>query len=102
MGFYDQSVTAANGEEISMKDYEGKVAVTRSKTFEAAAGDFDKFDRKRVPNVIYAGMLGSLKRFQDDAKEVSQGYKCGITIERFNDIKEGDIIEGFVSEEVKD
>ena len=52
--------------------------------------------------VIYEGKLGSLKRFQDDAKEVSQGYECGITIERFNDIKEGDIIEGFVSEEVKD
>ncbi len=51
--------------------------------------------------VIYEGKLGSLKRFQDDAKEVSQGYECGITIERFNDIKEGDIIEGFVSEEVK-
>ena len=52
--------------------------------------------------VIYTGKLGSLKRFQDDAKEVHQGYECGITIERFNDIKEGDIIEGFVSEEVKE
>ena len=52
--------------------------------------------------VVYEGKLGSLKRFQDDVKEVSQGYECGITIERFNDIKEGDIIEGFVSEEVKE
>ncbi|MDD6467048.1 MAG: translation initiation factor IF-2, partial [Erysipelotrichaceae bacterium] len=50
--------------------------------------------------VIYEGKLGSLKRFKDDAKEVNQGYECGITIERFNDIKEGDIIEGFVSQEV--
>lgn len=43
--------------------------------------------------VIYEGMLGSLKRFQNDAKEVAQGYECGITIENFNDIKEGDVIE---------
>ncbi len=51
--------------------------------------------------VIYTGKLASLKRFQNDAKEVSSGYDCGIMIENYNDIKEGDIIEGFVSKQVK-
>ena len=51
--------------------------------------------------VVYEGKLASLKRFQNDAKEVSTGYECGIMIENFNDLKEGDHIEGFVMEEVK-
>ena len=50
--------------------------------------------------VVYEGKLASLKRFKDDAKEVTAGYECGITIENYNDIKEGDIIEGFTIEEV--
>jgi len=45
--------------------------------------------------VVYTGNLGSLKRFKDDVKEVSSGYECGLNIENFNDIKVGDIIEGF-------
>lgn len=51
--------------------------------------------------VIFEGEIDSLKRFKDDAKEVNQGYECGITIKNFNDIKEGDIIEAYVMEEVK-
>lgn len=51
--------------------------------------------------VVYEGKLESLKRFKDDAKEVAQGYECGITLERFNDIKEGDIIEAYVMETVE-
>ena len=51
--------------------------------------------------VVYEGKLASLKRFQNDAKEVNTGYECGIMIEGYNDIKEGDHIEGFVMEEVK-
>ena len=51
--------------------------------------------------VVYTGKLGSLKRFENDAKEVVTGYECGMTIENFNDIKEGDIIEGYVDQEVK-
>ncbi|MGN1405397.1 MAG: translation initiation factor IF-2 [Erysipelotrichaceae bacterium] len=51
--------------------------------------------------VIYTGVLGSLKRFENDAKEVVQGYECGMTIEGYNDIKEQDIIEGYVDQEVK-
>ncbi len=43
--------------------------------------------------VVYEGELNALKRFKDDAKEVAAGYECGITLEKFNDIKEGDIIE---------
>ncbi len=50
--------------------------------------------------VIYEGKLGSLRRFQNDAKEVQTGYECGMTIENYNDIKEGDIIEGFEMQEV--
>ena len=51
--------------------------------------------------VVYTGKLGSLKRFENDAKEVAEGYECGMTIENFNDIKEMDIIEGYVDQEVK-
>ena len=50
--------------------------------------------------VIHEGHLASLKRFKDDAKEVAENYECGMTIEKFNDIKEGDIIEGFTMEEI--
>lgn len=50
--------------------------------------------------VVYDGNLGSLKRFENDAKEVAAGYECGITIENFNDIKEGDIIESYGEQEV--
>ena len=50
--------------------------------------------------VVYTGKLSSLKRFKDDVKEVKQGYDCGMTIENFNDIKIGDIIECFIMEEV--
>ncbi|GHV56038.1 translation initiation factor IF-2 [Bacteroidia bacterium] len=51
--------------------------------------------------VIYAGELGSLKRFKDDVKEVSQGYECGLNIHNFNDIKIGDIVEAYEEVEVK-
>jgi translation initiation factor IF-2 len=51
--------------------------------------------------VIFEGAIDDLKRFKDDAKEVSQGYECGITIKNFNDVKEGDIIEAYIMEEVE-
>ncbi len=51
--------------------------------------------------VIFEDKISSLKRFKDDAKEVAQGYECGIALERFNDIKELDVLEAFVMEEVK-
>ncbi len=51
--------------------------------------------------VIHEGVLSSLKRFKDDAKEVASGYECGIGIENFNDIKDGDIIESFDMQEVE-
>ncbi len=51
--------------------------------------------------VILETKLASLKRFKDDAKEVAAGYECGLSIEKFNDIKEGDIVEAFTMEEVK-
>ncbi|MBQ4090756.1 MAG: translation initiation factor IF-2 [Clostridia bacterium] len=51
--------------------------------------------------VIFEDKISSLKRFKDDAKEVAQGYECGVGLEKFNDIKEGDILEAFVMEEVE-
>lgn len=50
--------------------------------------------------VVYEGKMISLKRFKDDAKEVAQGYECGIGVEKFNDLKEGDQIEAFTMEEI--
>ena len=51
--------------------------------------------------VIHEGKLASLKRFKDDAKEVAKGFECGLQIENYNDLQEGDIIEVFIMEEVK-
>ncbi|NLO40002.1 MAG: translation initiation factor IF-2 [Ruminiclostridium sp.] len=51
--------------------------------------------------VVYEGKLASLKRFKDDVREVAAGYECGILIDKFNDIKEGDVIESFRMEEVQ-
>ena len=52
--------------------------------------------------VIHEGDLASLRRFKDDVKEVASGYECGMQVEKFNDIKVGDIIECFVMEQIKD
>ena len=51
--------------------------------------------------VIAEDSISSLKRFKDDVKEVAQGYECGIGLERFNDIKVGDILEAYIMEEVE-
>jgi len=51
--------------------------------------------------VVYTGNLGSLKRFKDDVKEVQSGYECGLNIDNFNDIKVGDIVEGYEQIEIK-
>jgi len=50
--------------------------------------------------VIYTGELGSLKRFKDDVKEVQHGYECGLNIDKFNDIKVGDVVEAYEEVEV--
>ena len=51
--------------------------------------------------VIHEGVLSSLQRFKDAVKEVAQGYECGIGIEKYSDIKVGDIIEAFVMEQIE-
>jgi len=51
--------------------------------------------------VIFEGKLSSLKRFKDDAREVAQGYECGASLEGYNDIKEGDVIECYIMEEIE-
>ena len=50
---------------------------------------------------IFEGNLDSLRRFKDDVREVAAGYECGIGLEKFNDIKEGDVIECYVTEKVE-
>ena len=52
--------------------------------------------------VVYEGNLASLKRFKDDVREVLQGFECGLSIEKFNDIKEGDVVESYSMEEVRE
>ena len=51
--------------------------------------------------VVYAGKLGSLKRHKDDSSEVKSGFDCGIGIDGFNDIQEGDVVESYEQREVK-
>ncbi|MBC1796326.1 translation initiation factor IF-2 [Listeria booriae] len=51
--------------------------------------------------VVFEGEIATLKRFKDDAKEVAKGFECGITIEKFNDIKEDDVIEAYIMEEIE-
>jgi translation initiation factor IF-2 len=67
-------------------------------------GKIGRSDEVRVTRdgiVVFEGKIASLRRFKDDVKEVNQGYECGIGIENYNDIKEGDVIETFVNEAVK-
>ena len=52
--------------------------------------------------VITEDEIASLRRFKDDVKEVAQGYECGVTLDKFSDIKEGDIFEAFILEEYRD
>lgn len=54
----------------------------------------------RDGKIVYDGKIGSLKRFKDDAKEVAQGFECGVGIENFNDLKVGDVIEAYIKEEI--
>ena len=54
----------------------------------------------RENKIIYEGKISSLKRFKDDAKEVANGYECGVGIENYNDIKVGDMMEAYIRKEV--
>ena len=67
-------------------------------------GEIHRDDKVRIVRdgtIIFEGVMESLRRFKDDVKEVATSYECGMSIENYNDIKEGDIIECFVMEEVK-
>ena len=67
-------------------------------------GKFQRNSKVRVVRdgiVVHEGELATLRRFKDDVKEVATGFECGIVLNKFNDIKEGDIIEAFVMEEIK-
>jgi translation initiation factor IF-2 len=55
----------------------------------------------RDDQIVYEGKLDSLKRFKDDVREVLQGYECGLALERFNEIKEGDVVEAVTTETIK-
>jgi len=56
---------------------------------------------KRNGDAVFTGKISSLKRFKDDVKEVLAGYECGVSLEGFNDIREGDILESFIQEKEK-
>ncbi len=67
-------------------------------------GKIDRKNKVRIIRdgiVIYSGELGSLKRFKDDVKDVSRGFECGLNIQNYNDLKEGDIIEAYTLKEVQ-
>jgi translation initiation factor IF-2 len=51
--------------------------------------------------VIFEDKISSLKRFKDDVREVASGYECGVGLEKFNDIKVGDILEAFIMEQIQ-
>src|SRR4030095_12708480 len=97
---------------ISREQVMGKVEVRQVFTIPKAgtiAGSFvteGKITRKaqlrlvRDSVVIYTGKVGSLRRFKDDASEVAQGYECGVSIEGYNDVREGDVIEAFEMETI--
>ena len=66
-------------------------------------GMFKRASRVRLLRdnvVIYDGVLGSLRRFKDDVREVKEGFECGMSIENYGDIRQGDVIEGYEIEEV--
>jgi translation initiation factor IF-2 len=54
----------------------------------------------RDGTIVHDGRIGTLKRFQEDVREVSQGFECGLTIDGYNDIKEGDVLEVYTVREV--
>jgi translation initiation factor IF-2 len=67
------------------------------------SGNITRNSRARVVRdgvVVYEGRIGSLRRFKDDVREVAEGFECGISIENFQDVHEGDIIEAFEVREV--
>jgi translation initiation factor IF-2 len=67
------------------------------------SGNITRNSRARVVRdgvVVYEGRIGSLRRFKDDVREVAEGFECGISIENFQDVHEGDIIESFEVREV--
>jgi translation initiation factor IF-2 len=67
------------------------------------SGTISRQGRARVIRdsvLVYEGTIGSLRRFKDDVREVREGFECGIGIENFNDIKVGDVIESYRTEEI--
>ena len=96
-----EAVNAGNDE--NMKNIIKKVVPTFIEKEEAnkVIKNGDKVRLIRDGIVIYDGIIASLQRGKDKASEVKKGIECGITIENFNDIKEGDIIEVYTLEEVK-
>jgi translation initiation factor IF-2 len=55
----------------------------------------------REGTIVYDGRISSLKRFKDDVREVEEGFECGITIENFQDVKEGDVLEAYETRQVE-
>ena len=82
----------------------GPVCSTIFPLFSVESGKVERNAGVRVIRdnvVIHDGKLATLKRFKDDVKEVTKGFECGMQIENYNDIKEGDVIEVYIMEEIK-
>ncbi len=78
-----------------------KVLIAGSYVLEGKITRTSKVRILRNGIVVHEGELESLRRFKDDVKEVAAGYECGLTIDKFRDVKEGDIVEAYVMEEIK-
>ena len=95
---YQDPLTVAKALEKAAQVREEKQIAEQKRIEEMSTHDeFAKDDDV----VIHEGKLISLKRFKDDVKEVAKDYECGIQIEKYNDLKENDIIEAFVMKEIK-
>ena len=96
----ERSIVAAKREGIiqDLHVEEGAVAGSYVTDGQIQRGSQVRLLRDSV--VIFEGKMASLKRFKDDVREVNSGYECGITLDGYNDIKEGDVIEAFKMEEI--
>ena len=99
-GMVDEEGNMPNMKEALLSDAIGTIAGCYVKDGKITRDASVRVLRDNI--VIHEGKLGSLQRFKDAVKEVASGYECGLNFEKFNDIKEGDIFECFVMEQIKD
>ena len=94
------SATVAGSDTLFGRDYNEALIHQIVTAYQANARQGTRARVIRDSKEIYAGNISSLRRFKEDVREVEKGYECGIGIENFNDIKVGDVIECYRTEEV--